>query len=354
MEFEGLVYETINALAYAVVIFEKDKAEDWKASYLNHEMQRLLESSSGHSLQKSDTKENPEGDNPFLKLLLQYEKTSQKETSSLYDIEIFTSFYNVHFHKKENRLFAFFIEIPLESLFVNFPFHDFHDACNAVVVVLDAKGELVDANESFCKLVGMEKESLARKNFFQSFIPGDLKKLQKYLEGIYKQDEFHQHFVTSLKGAQDKNYRINWQVSRIQWHDQIYIVAVGSDVSKLMNENNELKKQLTSVQVGFDYFPFGIAYMNVEGDFTKMNSRFMHMFNIKEESRTINFDHISLFKEHIGFEKLNEYIKHVREMSYKIDYTHKDKRIKLKVDIRLLSGHKESSKFYIVVVQQLK
>lgn len=40
-------------------------------------------------------------------------------------------------------------------------------------------------------------------------------------------------------------------------------------------------------------------------------------------------------------------------MSYKIDFLLKGKPVKLKVDIRLLSGSKESSKFYIVVAQKI-
>jgi len=353
MESKDLIFNLIESLLFPVLVFEKDAADTWKSVYLNKSMQELLYSNKPET-NVSDKSAQDHQPDPYAPLLNEYKKSSNQELCSLYDIELFKGLYNVHFHKQEEKLFAFFVEVPLDSIFENFPFHDFNGVSNAVVVVLDTQGELVDANECFCTLVGEKKPSLLGKKFFESFIPGNLDKLQEYLRGIYEKEDFHQHFITSLKGVKNINYRINWQVSKIRWHDQSYIVAIGSDISQLMEENTELKKQLTSIQVGFDYFPFAIAYMNAKGDFTKFNSRFVKMFSVKEDTSPIHFDKVALFKEHIGFAKMSEYIKLVKEMSYTINHTRNDKAVKLKIDIRLLSGKKASSKFYIIVVQQLK
>ena len=51
---------------------------------------------------------------------------------------------------------------------------------------------------------------------------------------------------------------------------------------------------------------------------------------------------------------MSEHIKLIKEMSYKINHTVGDRTVKIKVDIRMLSGKNESSKLYIVVAQKVK
>jgi len=153
-----------------------------------------------------------------------------------------------------------------------------------------------------------------------------------------------------LRSASGKAYKINWQISKITKNEHSFVIAVGSNVTKFVQENRGLKKELNSIKVGFDYFPFAIGYMNAQGNFTKMNPRFMKMFHIAKNRLEISFDDVPLFKKYIGFKKMSESVKLLKEVHYKLNY----KDLNIKVDVRLLKGKKESSKFYIVVVQRVK
>ena len=134
----------------------------------------------------------------------------------------------------------------------------------------------------------------------------------------------------------------------------LYIKPVnGVGTSATQPENKKLKQQLSSIKVGFDYFPLGIAYMRNDGQFTAMNPRFKKIFGVPKESENISFDQIPSLKRDIGFEKMSDYIKLIKEMSYSVERNTQDKTINLKVDIRLLHEKKKSIKFYIVVVQRL-
>ncbi len=337
------IFNLINNLSYPCLILEKS-GEAWSLSYKNEKMAELLQEDSTeqalpHSLNN---------------MLIAHENYSTCEIFTLHHFEIFGSLYNINFELIENRLFAFFVEVPLHDLFESLPFHDGKGIYDSIIAVLNTKGELIDANESFCALIEAEKSEIEGKNFFKNFIPGNIDTLNHYLEHVCSLNDHHEHFVTPLKSLGAHTYRINWHVSKISWHDETYVIAVGSDISKFTKENTTLKKKLHSIQVGFNYFPFGIAYMNAKGKFTNMNARFIKMFNVDEENEALNFDDIKLLKKHIGFDNMKEYVKPIKEMSYSIQHKTKNRNYTIKVDVRLLSGRKDSSKFYILVVQKIK
>ncbi len=333
----------IDALSYPLLLLKKEGVS-WSIQYQNESMQNLL----AHDSQDNKLSE------PLKKLITQYQShASGKSTNTLYHYEIFDNLYNISFEETQDNIFAFFIEVPLQNLFDCLPFHNLHGIYDSLIVVLNPKGEVVETNECFSNLVGMQKSKIEGKDFFENFIPGNRETLTHYLEHVYAHENHQEHFITPLKGVDKNTHRINWNVSKVHWHEETYVIAVGSDISKFTEENTHLKKKLHSIQVGFDYFPFGIAYMNAKGKFTNMNPRFMKMFKLKEDDN-LYFDDIKLFQKNIGFKSMQEYIRIIKEMSYKVKHKTKYKSFTIKIDVRLLSGKKNASKLYIIVVQQIK
>lgn len=347
MEAEKIVFDVLDTISSPVLIVEEDDKK-YSQSYMNKAMSKLL----NHDTQekKATNIELPE---TLKKLLLRYSQETASDSYLMHDIEIFNRLYNIVFNKKEKSILVIFSENKLEDFFNNITFHDLSQACNAIIVVLDDKGSIVDMNECFLDLVGMDQESVLKKSFFESFIPGDKEKLDGYFQDIIQNDEHHQHFVTPLKGKKEDTYRINWQVSKIVKNNHTYVIAVGSDISTFLNENSALKKQLKSIKIGFDYFPFAVGYMNAEGCFTRVNSRFMKTFHIDKDDKDIRFDKIPILHNSINFNEMNKHIILIKDMSYKVEYKIKDKIKHLKVDVRLLTSSKKNTKFYIVVAQKI-
>ena len=351
MEAKELVFEVVNNLSYALVLFEKSE-KSWSQSYQNEAMKKLIGTSKEG---EKKTASNIENENSLNELIDNYDKQGQSDSVTLHNVEIFNAVYNVHINKNGNNLLLFFIEIPAKELFNNFTFHDLSQACSSMIVILDNRGDIIDINECFLNLVGMQKEAVVKKSFFDTFMPAYKEKLAPYLQEILSKDVYNQHFVTPLKGENEKKYQINWHVSKIVKGEQTYVIAVGSDITKFIEQNGDLKRQLISIKVGFDYFPLAIGYMNASGKFITMNPRFKKMFEIEKESENVIFDDIAISQSNnTSFEKIKEYTQLIKEMSYKTSYNFKGEIIKLKVDIRLIESKKESSKLYIVVVQKIK
>ncbi len=343
MNNEELIFNLINDISYPFLLLKEENNFTYKQSYSNRMMQEVLISA---NMYEENIKE---GD--LLFELLQEYKDNETQEYVCHDIEIFHSIYTLNFNKTDQGILIIFIKTKMEILNA-ITFNEVNGLCNAIIVILDLNGKIIDMNECFLNFIAMKKEDVLSKSFLKTFIPGDINILNKYFKNILSKDDYHQHFVTPLKSADNKIYKINWQVSKIVKQNKDYIVAVGSDVSKFLDENSDLKRQLTSIKVGFDYFPFSIGYMNSKGRFIKMNSRFMKMFRIAELTSETTFDSIEILHKNIGFNTMKENIGFLNEISYNIGTDFSHQFMKIKVDIRMLSGKKESSKFYIVVVQK--
>lgn len=351
MEAKELVFEMIDRLSYPIVLFQRSETEAWSRRYINEAMQKLLDiKESGEK--RSDLSIKHE--NSLNELITNYDKQNHTDSYTLHNIEIFDAIYSVHMNKNRNNLLIIFIEIPINELFDNITFRDLSKAYSSIIVILDSSGKIVDINECFLNLVLKEKEEVLGENFFEIFMPSYAQKLAPYLEDIVTQDSYSKHFVTPLKDSNAKQYKINWQVSKIVKGKETYIIAVGSDITKFIEENSDLKHQLTSIRVGFDYFPLAVGYMNSSGKFITTNPRFNKIFDIAQTDKKIMFNQVPYLSSHLSFEKIKEYIALIKEMSYYINYDDGKEHIKLKVNIRLLKGKKEHSSLYIVVVQKVK
>jgi len=333
------VLNTFELLSHPILIVDSS----YKTIYQNKAMNTLVESKEEAQRENLDPK--------ILKILDLYQE-NHHDDYTVQDIELFNKFYKVHFSKVNENIFMLFIVTDIREQFQNIMLQEIDELCSVIIIILNSDGKIIDVNDCFLEFIDMKKEKVLLNNFFETFIPGDMKILRKYFNDIVLNDTHHQHFVTPMK-ALNKTYRINWQISKIVKNGESYIVAIGNDVSKFLDENSDLKRQITSIKVGFNHFPFSVGYINSKGVFIKMNSRFMKMFQIDETIQKIRFDDIKVLKENIDFQIMVEHIKYIKEISYKIKIKLAQKVINVKIDIRMLSGKKESSKFYILVAQKI-
>ncbi|WP_428739050.1 PAS domain-containing protein [Sulfurimonas sp.] len=337
MEVNEKVFETIDGMGYPLLIVE-NTGEKYNFIYENSALKKLISIEEAQSLPKD-----------LEKLIKHLPLESGSEQISLHNYAIFDAVYTIYATKTGNNLSLIFVELQIQELFKNMTFIDEDSGYNPLVVVLNTQGLLVDANESFLETVQLKREDILQKSFFKTFIPGDLAKLNKHLEAIHSSDSHHQHFITPLKDKEGKLYRIQWQVSTMKKGENVYIVAIGSDVSKFMEENCELKREITSIKAGFEYFPMAIGYMDSKGDFITMNPKFIKMLKIPQTKKHLNFKEIPFFHKNIDFKQMSEYIELIKEMHFNFKEDGKNYR----VDIRMLHNSKRNTKLYIFVVQKL-
>lgn len=336
MDVKTSLYETIDTLGYPILILESAD-EKWSLVYANNTLKDLASITESQPMPES------------LKSLIRHiPKKTDEAPTSLHNFEIFGSLYTIYFNYTDSRIFIIFIELQFQELFKNMTFDDLNRDYNPIIVILDTNGVIIDANESFLDIVKEPSKNVLHKNLFSQFIPGNREKLNGYLQALCSDDAAHQHFITPLKGNSDKLYRIQWQVSTMKKAEQTYIIAIGNDISKYVEENCELKRELTSIKVGFDFFPMAVGYMDAKENFITMNPKFIKLLKIPKEKTRINFKEIPFLNKHIDLQQMNEYIELIKEMHYDFE----EKGQKYRVDVRMLQSPKKKIKLYIFVIQK--
>lgn len=367
MEEMELVYGIVNNSSYPFIVVEEKENGKFEKLFSNKSMSKLLaeyEETKEEPLELKTETEVEEGEEPtdtkgfmieeLQELFAKYKEENYSDKHTSLEIEIFDGMYEIHFNQSKGKIVAIFTKIDSFELFNLMSFHDLSNSCSAIVIILDDNGCIIDINDCFLKFVGMEKSEVLHKNFFETFIPGDINILNNYMSDILLQDEYHHQFITPMKDANENLYKINWQVSKVVKAKQSYIIAIGSDVSRYIKENGNLKRELQSVSLGFEYFPFAVAYMDSKGCISKTNKRFKKMFKIAEKKKTFGFEEIGLFKKHIGLKKLQDNLHFIKDVTYTIKDEINKQPLRLRVNARVLKGKKESSAFYILVVQNIK
>ncbi len=334
MEPSQLLFNAVESLTTPILLLEQGASAIWTIVYANGVMKQFL---------NDETDTLPDA---LQTLMLHY----SDDLHTVHDFEFSGAIYDLHCHQSGSQVLLCFAPVA-GDFFQQVTLSDLGSSCSAIVIVLDEQGQLADANECFLNFTGKKKSEIMGHSFFAEFIPGDTQKLNSYLKEITTHSSYHQNFITPIKNAKGEMYRINWQVSRMVRHEKTYIVAIGSDISRLIKRQDDMMRQLTAIKVGFNYFPYAVAYANHQGIITSMNIRFKKLFGIKESG--IHFDKIALFKKHIGFEAMAANIALIKETSYTFEYHQGDSSRRVRVDIRLLADKHELPPFYVIVVRPL-
>ena len=339
-EGADLISKAMEELPAPVAVFSRNG--EGERLYANRAMEAL------------DTAEGDGPDKAMEELLARYRQLDAPEAYLFHGVEIFDGVYHVQCVGSGELLLLFFFPVAPGSFFNTMTFQELGESCSALVIVLNEEGILVDMNNCFLELAGVETEEAVGLPFFQTFIPGDLGALDHYFREILTGESYHQHFVTPLRRKDGQIYRVNWQVSRVLKQGRTYIIAVGSDISKYVEENQRLKKNLQSISLGFDHFPHGVAYLDGKGRFLRINPRFAAMFGLEEREKERRFDQIPALEKQIGFRQMLQTLEEKREGTWRVEEERNGRKIGLAVDARLVRGKKEEARFYILAVHRVR
>lgn len=340
---QELLYNLINRLKEPILVLQESQ-DSYSVAYKNEAMKLLL------NADEEDSTELPKMLSSLLRL---YKEKDSSYTTILNHVEIFDSLYNISFYREEKFLFVTFVKISQERMFDTLSFHDLGSNCSAMIIVLDQEGGVVDANSCFLSFMGVTKEQIVSQDFIERFIPGNKQLLMHYFEGIISESSKSQHFITPLKNGQGEVFKVNWQLSKIVRQEKQFLIAIGSDISRILDKSNRYKRELESIKIGFEYFPHAVAYMDADGLFTSMNKMFMKMFHVDTEQEKTYFDDITFFRKNIGFVSMLNNIRLIKDMSYKIAHPYKGGSINIKIDIKMLTTKESTPKLFIITAQKL-
>ena len=133
MENTEIILETINTLSNPILLV-KENADVYERIYSNISMDKLL---------TKDDKNNSIVDENILKFIKQFIE-EESDYHTINNALLFHNSYNIIFNKNDNGILILFIQNKDKESSLNFILDDVSAASNALMVILDLNGNVVD------------------------------------------------------------------------------------------------------------------------------------------------------------------------------------------------------------------
>ncbi|MDH4164485.1 MAG: PAS domain S-box protein [Nitrospirota bacterium] len=138
-------------------------------------------------------------------------------------------------------------------------------AANAIVVVLNSRGEVMRFNEAAERITGYRKEDLAGRNWFETLAPRE--RYPEVWEEFAKLKERHvaiDTFTNPVLTKQGEERFISWQNSTLGTGDDLVIVSFGIDITERKRAEDALRDAEVRYRQLFERSPNGIVLIDFE------------------------------------------------------------------------------------------
>lgn len=186
--------------------------------------------------------------------------------------------------------------------------------------ISDSKGIVLNVNESYCKLTGLNKKDIIGKSFSYVYKADEQPELQnKYFEFLHgsKSTERSDKKVTFLNG---NVHNIEASYSRIDILGEKYVLAIIRDITDFMNALNSQRESEEKFRTVADYTYEWEYWISLEGEILYMSPSCERITGYKNSefiadkelcSRIVHQDDRNIFKKHIredagGLAKISE------------------------------------------------
>jgi len=238
------------------------------------------------------------------------------------------------------------------------------DHSDVATLFINAKGHIVDLNQSAETLLGYSKKQLSTQKWYEKLLPPDENALQLRHQ-IHKtlKEEAHINFHSFLVSANGKVLEIDYTLSAMPEPIKGMILTLND-----MTRSEALKDELMSVQehlsetksalehlseqfkVTFDIAINGIALLDDDGNITYLNRALTDMFEYNED-----------YMKHLGItlivdnDESAQVLLNSAKQGEKIDkmYIRSQTRSGTTIDVDLTMGYLPELKQYYVVVQDI-
>jgi len=161
------------------------------------------------------------------------------------------------------------------------------DVAGVMFVALDHEGEITLINKKGCKILGFKEKDIKGKNWFDNFLPEEIKDEMK---GVYKKlmageiepVEFYENPVLTKNGEQRIIAFYN-SVLTDEAGNTIGTISSGEDITKRKQAEEELKSSEERLKILFEFAPDAYYLNDLKGNFIDGNIAAEKLMGYKKE-----------------------------------------------------------------------
>ncbi len=168
------------------------------------------------------------------------------------------------------------------------------ETAKVLMLALDKQGNITLINQRGCDILGCRKKEMIGKNWFDNFLPDDIKKqvkrvFGKLLKGEVEEAEYYENHILTKSG----------EIRLIAWHNTYIrnekgiidtILSSGEDITERKRIENELKTLSSVVEQSTE----GMALADLNGDLVFVNKAWCKMHGYKN-SKTLIGKNLAIF-----------------------------------------------------------
>jgi len=144
-----------------------------------------------------------------------------------------------------------------------------------IIVSLDKDGNITLLNDSGYKLLGFKKKELIGKNWFDSFLPKNIRlKMKSVFNDLMKDENSKvEHYVNKIITKDGEVKTINWHntILRNKTGEISGILSGGIDITDMIHTQNELRKSEKNFKNWYDTSPDMHFSVNIDGTILSVN-----------------------------------------------------------------------------------
>ncbi|MCK4642961.1 PAS domain S-box protein [bacterium] len=168
------------------------------------------------------------------------------------------------------------------------------ETAKVLMLALDKRGNITLINQRGCDILGYKKKEMIGKNWFDNFLPDDIRKQVKWvfgklLKGEIKEVEYYENPILTKSG---ETRLIAWHNSYIKNEKGIIdtVLSSGEDITERKRIENELKTLSSIVEQSTE----GMALADLNGDLIFVNKAWCKMHGYKN-SKTLIGKNLAIF-----------------------------------------------------------
>ncbi len=258
----------------------------------------------GLNLSEIEAKENPEETKKHIEELKNSGITKFETLHRRKDGKTINIYVSTQYHDINGGFFSSFLrDITKEKLAQNAILEErdraqnYLDIAGVIILTLNTSGTVTMINKKGCEVLGYEKIEIIGKNWFDNFIPSDIKPIRKslysdILTGKEKNIEYGENEILDKNG----------EIKLIAWHNTIIkdrngtiigTLSSGEDITKQKQTERDLKINKNAIASSNNAIAFG----DLNANLVYVNEAFLKMWGYSESEEVIGKPSVSFWEQ---------------------------------------------------------
>jgi PAS domain S-box-containing protein len=166
-------------------------------------------------------------------------------------------------------------------------FHSVLESISLIGLIIDVEGNIILCNDYLLRLTGWKREEVLGKNWFQIFLPGDIRREVEtdLFRRSIAEGNIQVHYENEIQTKEGIRRAISWSNTILRDDDNtiVSIASIGEDVTERKRADEALRKSREEFKDYFEMGSIGMCVTSPDKGWVEVNDRLCRMLGYSKE-----------------------------------------------------------------------